>query len=77
MTITQQDRLIATEVIAKAARNYAAGFGPEDRLDFDAVLKDRFPCNGGGGVSMANARTRTRIQAAIREFYEPSPARED
>lgn len=71
--VTQDDRRLADEVIAKAAANYRAGIGPEDRLDFDYVLADRFPARGTGGVAMANRRTRGRIWAAILEFYQPVP----
>jgi hypothetical protein len=70
--ITNHDRLIAREVITKAANNRTDGFGPADRLDFDTVLRERFPIRDKGGVSMANGRARGRILAAIAEFYMPS-----
>lgn len=69
--VTQHARFIAREVIAKAAKNRTAGLGPEDRLDFDSVLRERFPCRGSGGVAMANGRTQREVRAAIIEFYEP------
>jgi hypothetical protein len=41
-------------------------------MDFDAVLNERWPTRGGGGVSMANRLTIRKVRAAINEFYEPS-----
>jgi hypothetical protein len=64
--------ILAREVIDKAIARHYAGEGPSDRMDFDAVLNERWPTRGGGGVSMANRLTIRKVRAAINEFYEPS-----
>jgi len=68
--ITDHDRLLAREVIAKAAKNFLNGLGPSDRLDFFPVLVERWPTRGAGGVAHANYATRQRVRLAINEFYE-------
>lgn len=69
--VTAGDRILAREVIDMAAANYRNGMGPADRLDFEAVIRDRWDARGTGGVAMANRRTIRGVEAAIREFYEP------
>lgn len=69
-TVTNHDRLLAREVIIVATRRYASNQGP-DFLDFDTVIRERWPARGTGGVAMSQRRTITQVQAAIREFYEP------
>lgn len=70
IAVTNHDRLLAREVITTAAARYASGMGP-DFLDFDTVIRERWPARGTGGVAMSQRRTITQVQAAIAEFYEP------
>ena len=63
--------ILAREVISKAIeRRYAGMTG--DLNDFDAVIAERWPCHGTGGVAMSQRQTAGKVRAAIREFYEPS-----
>jgi hypothetical protein len=63
--------ILAREVISKAIeRRYAGETG--DLNDFDAVLADRWPCRGTGGVAMSQRQTVAKVRAAIQEFYTPS-----
>lgn len=62
--------ILAREVIRKAIeRRYAGETG--DLNDFDAVIADRWPCRGNGGVAMSQRQTVAKVRAAIQEFYIP------
>jgi hypothetical protein len=63
--------ILAREVIIKAIeRRYAGMTG--DLNDFDAVIAERWPCHGKGGVAMSQRQTVAKVRAAIREFYTPA-----
>lgn len=63
--------ILAREVISKAIERRYAGMSG-DLNDFDAVIADRWPCNGTGGVAMSQRQTVVKVRAAIQEFYTPS-----
>jgi len=62
--------ILAREVIDKAIQRRYAGETEEN--DFDAVIAERWPCHGTGGVAMSQRQTVAKVRAAIREFYTPS-----
>ena len=63
--------ILAREVITEAIKRRYSGMTGEIN-DFDAVIADRWPCRGNGGVAMSQRQTASKVRAAIREFYEPA-----
>lgn len=61
---------VAEEVIREACKrfNHDDRDLPEIR---DAVINERWPACGNGGVAMAQRRTREAVYWCIREYYRP------
>ena len=72
VTVDDHARLLAIEVIDAAYQRYLAGEHDDLPANRDAVIAERWPCRGTGGVAMAQRQTVAKVRAAIREFYEPS-----